>query len=584
MPVHPPIATYQYQFTSTLDASGEPDWGRTVSGTDTSVWAPAHSMSVPVADGDAITDTSLKLMVGDDDTDLKFGRDNPYYFQVRAVNTFVDEDGEATGVGTSEESPTDSAYPLFAPAGWTFSLEPSRSSLIAGETGEGAGATMTFKAVFTPESGANPDRLWANWSAGSVTTTVSGENVGFAADATASIESSYTLPLSGAEAPICTDEGTFLECTKPFDKDIFAKANAALGSYNLVNTVSGLMVTAQVNGNNDLVATPSDITNKTLEVTLNPTEVKGPDSTLPGVTGKVYAPVDAGEITAAISRSDCNSRIGTRSVRVCADVESASEFEREDASIEMMLDSAAWTALKYKESGFTFHRRSDSSSSWAAVPKCATDPDSECYNVEPTANADGMRVVEVKNIASFGQFALARRVAEPNAPPNKVGTIPEQIIMIGSNSTLDVGEFFRDPDNDRLRYVPTSSDTSVVTASVSGSTVVFNMVRPGATTMTVIAIDPTGGTAFQSFAITVQPANVAPEAEGTIQDQVVGAVPLSIDIDSYFSDADGDNLTYTAESDNVEAITVDMTGSHAHHDVGGRRRVNGDHSRHGPLR
>ena len=364
--------------------------------------------------------------------------------------------------------------------------------------------------------------------------------------------------------PICTpdiDAGT-LTCEKDFADKLYASEDAGLGDYALTNGVfDSFKVTAIVDSKTGHSETPTagNMADATLRVTLSPTPAT---STLPGVTGKVYAPIDAGEITAAIARSgsECGSRIGSRSIRVCADVSSESEFEREDASIEMTLDSAAWSALKYKESSFTFRKRADSSSPWAAVPNCAADDKVECYSVTP--NSDGTAgVIDVKNIASFGQFALARRVAEPNAPPARVGTIPEQIIMIGSNSTLDVGEFFRDPDNDRLRYVPTSSDTSVVTASVSGNTVVFNMVRPGTTTMTVIAIDPTGGTAFQSFAITVQPANVAPEAEGTIQNQVVGAVPLSIDIDSYFSDADGDNLTYTAESDNVEAITVDMTGS-----------------------
>ena len=415
------------------------------------------------------------------------------------------------------------------------------------------------------------------------------QEVGFGSGVDAAPKASARLSTSNPP-PICTpniDAGT-LTCVKDFAEKLYATADADLGDYALTN---GMGTILHGHGNGQRQSRPLGNANGsqhradlTLTVTLKPATAT---STLAGVTGTVYAPVDAGEITASISRSDCNSRIGSRSVRVCADVSSADDTAREqdDSSIKMMLDSAAWSALKYKASSFTFHKRPDADSSWAAVDKCATDSTTECYSVTaPSADNDNMGVVEVKNIASFGQFALARRVAEPNAPPTKVGTIPEQIIMIGSSSTLDVSEFFRDPDNDRLRYQPSSSDPSVVTASVSGNTVVFNMVRPGATTMTIIAIDPTGGTAFQSFAITVQPANVAPEAEGTIQDQVVGAVPLSIDIDSYFSDADGDNLTYTAESDNVEAITVDMTGSHAHHDVGGRRRVNGDHSRHGPLR
>ena len=226
--------------------------------------------------------------------------------------------------------------------------------------------------------------------------------------------------------PICTavlGAGT-LTCVKEFAEKLYASEDAGLGDYALTNTVgSEFTVTAMVNGNPAHSATPGDgnIADSTLTVTLSPTTAT---SSLAGVTGTVYAPIDAGEITASISRSDCNSRIGSRSVRVCADVSSEDDTAREqdDSSIEMMLDSAAWTALKYKASSFTFHKRSDADSSWAAVPKCAADSTTECYSVTaPSADNDNMGVVEVKYIASFGQFALARRVAEPNAPPPRWG-------------------------------------------------------------------------------------------------------------------------------------------------------------------
>ena len=87
-------------------------------------------------------------------------------------------------------------------------------------------------------------------------------------------------------------------------------------------------VTAMVDGKTGHSATPTagNIADATLRVTLKPTTAT---STLAGVTGTVYAPIDAGEITAAISRSDCNSRIGSRSIRVCADVSSATTPTRE---------------------------------------------------------------------------------------------------------------------------------------------------------------------------------------------------------------------------------------------------------------
>ena len=558
-----PIIKYEYRFTSDLDTAGEPVWAiDDATATKTKVdWADTETLS-----------RELTLSAVGDNAPLTAG--TVYYFQVRAVTDLNGDqaDGEVFGAASN----TASGAATIVKAKWEFKIEALDSdgdvatTLVAGETELKLRFTATYT-VGTEDS--RPTSLWATFGNGyviSAAPSATPQRVGFGSGIGVTPVASKTLSTSNPP-PVCMEElgaGT-LTCFKDFAGKLYATADADLGEYALTNSVGDeFTVTAMVNGKASHSATPtaSDIANPTLEVTLKPTPATPTTDgvALDGVTGTVYAPVDAGTITATISRSDCNSRIGSRSIRLCMEVTrtATTDLSREDASIEMMLNSDAWAALRYRDSNFTFHRRSDDSSPWAAVPKCATDDKVECYSVTaPSADNDNVGVVEVKNIASFGQFALARRVAEPNAPPTKVGTIPEQIVMLGSNSTLDVGEFFRDPDNDRLRYQPSSSDPTVVTASVSGNTVVFNMVRPGATTMTIIAIDPTGGTAFQSFAITVQPANVAPEAEDTIQDQVVGAVPLSIDIDSYFSDADGDNLTYTAESDNVEAITVDMTGS-----------------------
>ena len=173
----------------------------------------------------------------------------------------------------------------------------------------------------------------------------------------------------------------------------------------------------------------------------------------------------------------------------------------------------------------------------------------------------------------YANEALTKLVVaapEPNVAPFAVGRIPDQVIVMdGSSHTLDVSGYFRDLDNDFLRYAPQSVDPMVLTATVMGNTVVFNPGGLGTTSMVVTAFDKADATAFQTFMITVvEPTvapdpNVAPEAVGAIEDQTVqvGDEPLELDVADYFTDADGDELTYMAESSDEAIATVTAMGS-----------------------
>ncbi|WP_166802134.1 cadherin-like domain-containing protein, partial [Microvirga pakistanensis] len=67
-------------------------------------------------------------------------------------------------------------------------------------------------------------------------------------------------------------------------------------------------------------------------------------------------------------------------------------------------------------------------------------------------------------------------------------------------------------------------------------------------TVTYMIGDGEGGSDTASLVITVTPVNDAPEANGTIADQAnedaQGITPL--DVSTFFSDPDGDTLTYSA--------------------------------------
>ena len=152
----------------------------------------------------------------------------------------------------------------------------------------------------------------------------------------------------------------------------------------------------------------------------------------------------------------------------------------------------------------------------------------------------------------------------PPAPvaPVAVGSIPAQVMTAGESVSVDVSPFFRDPDGGALRYTAASSATAVLTVSLTGSNLTITAVAPGTATVTVTATDPGGLTAAQSTGVTVEAANQAPEAVGTIpaQAMTVGQT-ATVDVSAFFSDPDGDALTYTAESSNEAALTAGLEGT-----------------------
>ena len=154
-------------------------------------------------------------------------------------------------------------------------------------------------------------------------------------------------------------------------------------------------------------------------------------------------------------------------------------------------------------------------------------------------------------------------VVEPNRPPTAVLPVaPPQTAVVGDTISVDVSPFFRDPDGDALTYSAASSNTSVATVSVTGSVVSGAAVGVGSTTLTVTATDPEGLEGSIAVPVTVEP-NRPPEA-------TVDSLPLqtieerdsvTVRASSYFTDPNGDALTYTAESLDAGVATVSVSGA-----------------------
>ena len=150
-----------------------------------------------------------------------------------------------------------------------------------------------------------------------------------------------------------------------------------------------------------------------------------------------------------------------------------------------------------------------------------------------------------------------------NTAPTTVGTIPTQTVSLsGAAGTVDLSSYFSDPDGNPLTYTATSSNISKATVSLSGATLSITPVATGWTTITVNVTDTSNAAAQQSFSVNVV-SNRSPISVGPIPNQTVrvGETAGTVDLSSYFSDPDGNPLTYTATSSNTSKATVSLSGT-----------------------
>jgi VCBS repeat-containing protein len=177
--------------------------------------------------------------------------------------------------------------------------------------------------------------------------------------------------------------------------------------------------------------------------------------------------------------------------------------------------------------------------------------------------------MKVRRIITLGRFAALFIVAgafacdgtdpdpDPNRAPVAVGGIPPLTLTEGESYEVDASQFFTDPDGDQLSYSATSSNTSVLAVSVSGSNVTATAVAAGTAEVTVTATDPDGLSASHTISVMVQAANQAPVVSDTIPPQTLTeGDTVTIDASGYFSDPDGDELSYEAVSSDPEIATA----------------------------
>ena len=200
----------------------------------------------------------------------------------------------------------------------------------------------------------------------------------------------------------------------------------------------------------------------------------------------------------------------------------------------------------------------EAESSDAAVASVSVDGSTATI----TGVSAGSATVTFTAIDEFGQSGTQEvgvTVEQANQAPQATDSIPAQMLMPGGEVTLDLSGHFTDPDEDALSYEGASSDAGVATVSIDGSEATITGVVAGDATITFTASDPGGLSAGQEVAVTV---NTPPMPEGTI-DEITVALDESttLVVSGYFSDADGDALSYEATSSDDDIATTSAADS-----------------------
>ena len=152
-------------------------------------------------------------------------------------------------------------------------------------------------------------------------------------------------------------------------------------------------------------------------------------------------------------------------------------------------------------------------------------------------------------------------VAVPNRAPSVSSEIPDAELHVGDTVGVELSEHFSDPDGDELSSTATSSAEGVVAVSTSGASLSVATVGEGVATVAVVAADPGGLSVEQSFAVTVEQPNRAPEPVGEIAPvEIFKGGESAQDVSQFFTDPDGDELTYVARSSDVDVATVGVAG------------------------
>ncbi|MXW09710.1 MAG: hypothetical protein F4X47_10000 [Gammaproteobacteria bacterium] len=171
---------------------------------------------------------------------------------------------------------------------------------------------------------------------------------------------------------------------------------------------------------------------------------------------------------------------------------------------------------------------------------------------------DNLRRSRTSLVALLLGAALWVVSCESPLAPELCGPLPDQTVAVGG--TVDVTLCFRDPNGEALDFDAFSSNPDIATVQLRGTTLTITAVSPGTAVVTVVATDPTGLEARQTFQVIVP--DRPPTAVGTIDDRelMVGDSAV-IDVGGHFAEPDGQPLRYSAAASDPNRVAVSVDGT-----------------------
>ncbi|WP_231615288.1 tandem-95 repeat protein [Novipirellula artificiosorum] len=138
-----------------------------------------------------------------------------------------------------------------------------------------------------------------------------------------------------------------------------------------------------------------------------------------------------------------------------------------------------------------------------------------------------------------------------NGDPNEDSLEFEEAKADPKKIQYDLSTWFEDPENDDMTYAATSTNTSIVAASVVGDTLVLDLppYAYGMATLNITATDANGVATVESIDVNVVDTSDPPRIVGTL-DPLTTAEDVDVvsDLTTVFADPDGEPLTYSVTS------------------------------------
>ena len=156
-----------------------------------------------------------------------------------------------------------------------------------------------------------------------------------------------------------------------------------------------------------------------------------------------------------------------------------------------------------------------------------------------------------------------------NAPPSpRTGITTDVSLVVEGMTNLKLSNYFTDAEGDSLTYTADSSDDAIatVTEPAADSMIMITAVAAGEAKITVTASDGAMNDGVMNPAVslvfTVTVSTTTPPANEPPMGTRIADVPLQVEgtktltLSMYFTDAEGDSLTYSAVSDKTAIATV----------------------------